>query len=216
MYSRNELGFFATVVLFAIVISALAFVTSSSDPLILFIRLLALNGFIAMSVAAIMNIFIKELTLFLRKPFLKIHHYFAAVGLVLITLHPVMVAIQTMYPAILLPNAQSVYLFFAYGGSVALIVLYVAFVGVLVRRKIVVYWRSIHMLMYLGLLFGVIHANFLGQDLIGNLAIRLVYDSLFAAVSLAFILKRWQFYKIRQRTKEFACQKQQTAASANP
>jgi DMSO/TMAO reductase YedYZ heme-binding membrane subunit len=208
MSSRNELGFLAAVFLFAIVISVIAFTTSNGDPLNLLTRLLALNGFIAVSIAAIMDPFIKELTIFLKQPFLKIHHYFAAAGLVLITLHPIMVAIQTMYPAILLPNVQSIYLFFVYGGSVALIALYVAFAGVLVRRKIVAYWRPVHMLMYISLFFGVIHANLLGQDLIGNFSIRMVYNVLFAMVLFAFILKRWQFYKTRKRTKEFAREKQ--------
>ena len=215
MFSRNELVFFAAIVLFAVAVSVVAFATSSGDPLILSIRLLALNGYIALAVAAIMDPFIKQLTLLFKQPFLKIHHYFAAAGLVLITLHPIMVAIQTMYPTILLPNVQSVYLFFVYGGSVALIVLYVAFAGVLVRRKIVAYWRPVHMLMYLALFFGVVHANLLGQDLNGNLAIRIVYDALFAAVVFAFVLKRWQFYKIRQRMKDYARKKQQANASAH-
>ncbi len=215
MSSRNELGFFAAVFFFSIVISAIAFATSVGDPLTLLIRLLALNGFIVVSIAAIMDSFIKELSLFLKQPFLKIHHYFAAAGLVLITLHPIMVAIQNMYPAILLPNVQSVYLFFVYGGSVALIVLYVAFAGVLFRRKIAAYWRPVHMLMYIALLFGVIHANLLGQDLIGNLPIRVIYNALFAIVLFAFILKRWQFYRIKKRAKELAREKQSTAASAH-
>jgi hypothetical protein len=216
MVLRNELAFFAAIMLSAVAISVVAYATSPSDPFTLFIRLLALNGYIAVAVAAIMDPFIKELTLFLKKPFLKIHHYFAAAGLVLITLHPILVATQIMNLAILLPNVQSVYLFFVFGGSVALIAIYVAFVGVLLRRKIVAYWRYIHMLMYLALLFGVVHANLLGQDLMGNIAIRLIYNALFATVLFAFILKRWQFHQIRQRMKEFARKKQQAAASAQP
>jgi predicted ferric reductase len=213
MVSRNEIGFFGGIVAFAIVVSAVAFATSTSDPLILFIRILALNGYIAIAVAAIMDGFLKEFTQFLKQPFTKVHHYFAAAGLVLITLHPIMVAIQSMYPEILLPNVQSFYLFFAYGGSVALIAIYVAFAGVLVRRKIVAYWRPIHMLMYLALFFGIVHANLLGQDLNGNLAIRIIYDALFVAVIIAFVLKRWQFYKIRQRMNVVARKKQQADAS---
>jgi DMSO/TMAO reductase YedYZ heme-binding membrane subunit len=216
MVVRNDLGFLVAVVLFAVVISFVAFETESSDPFGLVIRLLALNGYIAIAITAIMNPFIKELTLFLKKPFLKIHHYFATAGLVLITLHPIALVLQTMYPAILLPNVQSVYLFFVYGGSVALIAIYVAFAGVLVRRKIVAYWRPIHMLMYLALFFGVVHANLLGQDLIGNIAIRVVYNVLFATVLFAFVLKRWQFYNIRQRMKQYALKRQQAVASAPP
>lgn len=214
MVLKKEVAFFAVIVVFALFISIIAYSLSSSDPLLLFARLLALNGFIAVSIAAIITPFIKELTLFLKKPFTTIHHYFAAAGLLLLTLHPIAIAIQTMYPAILLPNVQSLYLFFVYGGSVALIAIYVAFGAVLIRRKIVVYWRYFHMLMYLALFFGVVHANLLGQDLMQNLGLALVYDALFAASLFAFALKRWQFHQIRVRMKENARNKQQASAPA--
>jgi hypothetical protein len=51
------------------------------DPLTLTIRILALNGYLALSIAAIMTPFLKEVTLFFKKSFTKIHHYFAAAGL---------------------------------------------------------------------------------------------------------------------------------------
>ena len=108
------------------------------DPLDLAIRLFALNGFLALSIAAILTPFIKEVTLFFKKSFLNIHHYFAAAGLLLITLHPVAIVIQALNPALLLPDFGSFYLFLFYGGSVALIAIYAAFGAVLLRKKL---WR---------------------------------------------------------------------------
>jgi hypothetical protein len=51
---------------------------SCLDPLDLAIQLLALNGFLALSIAAVMTTFLKEVTLFFKKFFITIHHYFAA------------------------------------------------------------------------------------------------------------------------------------------
>jgi predicted ferric reductase len=160
--------------------------------------LLALNGYVALSIAAILTPFIKEVTLFFKKSFIKVHHYFAAAGLLLITLHPISVAILFMNPRILLPNFESLSNFFFYGGSIALISIYTAFGAVLLRRKVVPYWRYFHALMYVALFFGVVHANMWGFDF-ENGFIAVIYDGLFAVALAAFVLKRWQLYRIKQK-----------------
>jgi hypothetical protein len=136
MVLKKELAFFALIITFALAVSPLAVSIRYIDPFDLAIRLFALNGFIFLSVAAILTPFIKEITLFFKKSFIKVHHYFAAAGLLLITLHPVAVAIQALNPALLLPNVGSLFLFLFYGGSTALIAIYVAFWAVLLRKKL--------------------------------------------------------------------------------
>jgi hypothetical protein len=89
MILKRALAFFAAIIFFALAILFVAFNMNYFDPLDLAIRLLALNGFLALSIAAILTPFIKEVTLFFKKSFLNIHHYFAVAGLLLITLHPV-------------------------------------------------------------------------------------------------------------------------------
>ena len=87
---------------FGVAVSLCAFSVGNIDPLTLTIRLLALNGYIALSIAAIMTPFLKEITLFFKKSFVKVHHYFAAAGLLLITLHPIAVFTQTLDPTVFL------------------------------------------------------------------------------------------------------------------
>jgi hypothetical protein len=198
MVLRREVAFYAVIILLALTISAVALNIDDANAMAVTIRLLALNGYLALSIAAILTPFIKEVTLFFKKSFIRIHHYFAAAGLLLITLHPISVALLFMNARILLPNFSSISDFFFYGGSVALIAIYLAFGAVLLRRKIVVYWRSFHALMYVALFFGVVHANLWGLDF-ENTAVMVVYDGLFAAALGAFVLKRWQFYQIKQR-----------------
>jgi methionine sulfoxide reductase heme-binding subunit len=201
MILKRELAFFAIIIIFGLSVSLFAFSMGNSNLLNLTIRLLALNGYIALSIAAIMTPFLKEITLFFKKSFVKVHHYFAAAGLLLITLLPIAVFIQTSDLTVFLPNFESIYFFFFLGGTIALILIYVAFGVVLIRRKIVAYWRPFHMLMYLALFIGIVHANLRGTDF-QNIYLAIIYDALFAAALSAFVLKRWQFYRIKMRAKK--------------
>jgi predicted ferric reductase len=198
MVLKRELAFFAVIISFALAISLIALDMDTTNAMDASIRLLALNGYIALSVAAILTPFIKEVTLFFKKSFIKVHHYFAAAGLLMITLHPIAVAILFANPSILLPNFASLSNFFFYGGSISLIAIYTAFGAVLLRRKVVAYWRYLHALMYVALFFGVVHANLWGRDF-ENSFIVVIYDGLFAVAIAAFVLKRWQFYQIKQK-----------------
>ncbi len=198
MVLKRELAFHAVIILFALAVSLFALDLDISNVMDASIRLLALDGYIALSVAAILTPFIKEVTLFFKKSFIKVHHYFAAAGLLMITLHPIAVVILFDNPGILLPNFASLSNFFFYGGSVALMALYTAFGAVLLRRKVIAYWRYFHALMYVALFFGVVHANLWGRDFENDFVV-VIYDGLFAAAIAAFVLKRWQFYRIKQK-----------------
>jgi len=204
MFSKKEFTFFTLIVLFALAVSILAYTNVYSNPFNLSLRLFGLNGFIALSIAAILTAFLKEITLFLKKPFIKVRHYFAAAGLVLITLHPIMLAIQLLNPAVFLPNVESLYLFMYFGGRQALIIVYIAIGAVLLRRKIAAYWRWFHALMYLALFFGIIHANLSGTDFILNPIVMVSLNILFGATIFAFALKRWQFYRMKKRKQQSA------------
>jgi len=198
MVLKRELAFFAVIISFALAISLIALDMDTTNAMDASIRLLALNGYFALSVAAILTPFIKEVTLFFKKSFIKVHHYFAAAGLLMITFHPIAVAILFANPGILLPNFASLSTFLFYGGSISLIAIYTAFGAVLLRRKVVAYWRYLHALMYVALFFGVVHANLWGRDF-ENSFIVVIYDGLFAVAIAAFVLKRWQFYQIKQK-----------------
>jgi len=206
MILKKEIAFFGLVFLFGLAVSLLAYSNTPTDTTTLTIRLLSLNGYIAVSIATIMTPFLKEITLFFKKSFVKVHHYFAAVGLLFLTLLPLTVLMQGLSTdyvnwAAFVPNFTTLYLFFFYGGIVALILIFAAFGAALVRRKIPSYWRPFHALMYLALFVGIIHANLIGIDF-GNLYIKIIFDGLFATALAAFVLKRWQFYRIKAKVKK--------------
>jgi DMSO/TMAO reductase YedYZ heme-binding membrane subunit len=206
MVLKKVLIFYILIFVLAVAVSLFALASDGyGDPLTLTIRLLALNGYIVVAVAAIITPFLKEITLFFKKSFTKVHHYFAITGLLLITLHPTVVSIQALNAAVILPNFGSLYLFFFTGGVIALVLVYVAVGAAVVRRKIAAFWRPLHAMMYLALFIGVVHANLRGADF-PNIFFQIIYDGLFTATLVAFGLKRWQFYRIKNRKNKLTSQ----------
>jgi hypothetical protein len=158
-----------------------------------FIRLFALWGYLFMAIAAMMSPFIKEINQFFGRPFIKIHHIFAFAGLCLITLHPVLFAIYSSTTTVFVPIFSSWYDFWLFAGRPSLIILYIALIAILFRRKIKP-WRIIHALMHLMLLLGFVHGVLIGTDFAVK-AVLIIYSVLFAGVIASFTLKRLQLYK---------------------
>ena len=68
MVLKKELAFFILIIVFALAISLFALSIHYIDPFDLTIRLLALNGYIALSIAAILTPFIKEVSFSSKNP----------------------------------------------------------------------------------------------------------------------------------------------------
>jgi DMSO/TMAO reductase YedYZ heme-binding membrane subunit len=172
-------------------VAAVSLLGTPADPLSRLVRTAALLGLLALGLAALTTPFLTGIRKTFGRPFLKVHHLFAAGGLVLATLHPVLYAVQVADIAVFLPAFSSAYLFLALGGRFALILIYLAAAAVLLRRSIPKYWRIVHGLMYPALLLGVVHGNLIGTDF-AHPFIFFVYNTLFVAVAAVFVTKRWQ------------------------
>jgi predicted ferric reductase len=170
----------AILLLFAVV-NALALTIPADSSLGLAIRLLGLNGYLALAIATVMTPFLLPVARAFGRPFLKVHHFVAWFAIPLITLHPVAIAVMRANPLVFLPSAASPLVINL--GRTALILLYVAVVGSLLRTR-VKQWRYLHVLMYLVLFIGIIHANSLGTDM-EIAAIRAIYNLLGVAVGVS-------------------------------
>ncbi len=157
------------------------------------VRLLGIWGYLFMAIAAIMTPYLKQVTKNLGKPFLKVHHIFAYAGIALIVAHPLLQAIYRADYSIFLPDFSSWLIFWGLAGRPALILLFIALIGVLLRKKIR-FWRILHVLMYIMLLMGLVHGILIGTDF-ANRAILVLFYILFACVTFSFILKRIQKYR---------------------
>lgn len=186
-------GMLAAAVILALyaIVAAVVLTTPHEDPFRVIARLLALWGYLSLAIATLLTPFLREVMAVFGRPFLSVHHTFAAVGLLLPTLHPVTLAIRSMNPALFIPTFSSWERFWLLAGQPALYLLYIAFAGVLLRKYIPEHWRWVHGLMYVVLLFAVIHGNLIGTDF-ENPIIWALFNALFVLTVAAFVLKRWR------------------------
>ncbi len=158
-----------------------------------FIRLSALWGYTAMALAIMFIPFLKEIRKIFGRSFLKLHHWFAFLGLIFITVHPLAASHEAGSFSVFLPVFDSWLGFWVYAGRPALILIYIAFVVVLFRKKIKP-WRIIHSLMMIALLFGFVHGIYIGTDF-ASLPILIIFSVLLGLAAAAFIAKRIQLYR---------------------
>jgi len=162
------------------------------------VRFFGLYGYLFLSVATLITPFLREVTQAFGKPFLKVHHSFAVLGVVFITLHPVFNAIERLSLSVFVPRFDSWNLFWLLAGRPAFIILYVAVFAAFLRAKAPKYWRAFHALMYAVLLFGIVHANLIGNDF-ENLGIMLIFNALFIASLAGLVFKRYRSYQLKRR-----------------
>jgi len=163
----------------------------SPSPFTSGIRFAGLAGFILLSVAAIMTPWSREIYRNFGTSFVKFHHLFALSGLILITLHPVLLAIRLMRASVFLPRFDSFQEFFVLAGRPSLILIYIAVAAILLRRFIPLYWKFLHALIWVALILGIIHGDLMGTDM-KNPVIFLLLNGLMVVAIGAFILKRFR------------------------
>jgi len=156
-----------------------------------------LYGYLFVALTTLTNPFLKEMVQAFGKPFLKIHHTFAALGVVFITLHPITYAIESSSFSVFIPNFESWTVFWTFAGIPAFYMFYAAFLAAVLRKKALRHWKTFHVLMYVVLFLGIVHANLLGSNF-QNIGIAAIYDALFAASMAGLILKRYQNYQTRK------------------
>jgi DMSO/TMAO reductase YedYZ heme-binding membrane subunit len=185
------------VITLTVIIGLLVFPGSEEDFVHLLVMFFGLYGYLLLSVATMMTPFLKEIKQAFGKPFLKVHHAFSILGLVFITLHPVFNAVDSASLSVFVPNFDSWITFWTFAGRPAFIILYIAFLAAVLRAKAPIHWQPFHGLAYIALLFGIVHANLLGDDF-QNLGIAIIFDALFFASVASFALKRYRNYARRK------------------
>jgi len=163
------------------------------------VRFFGLYGYLFLSVTVLVTPFLREVTQAFGKTFLKVHHSFAVLGLVLITLHPVFNALEFSL-SVFVPRFDSWDIFWLFAGRPAFILIYVAVFAVSLRAKAPKYWRAFHALMYVVLLLGIAHANLIGNDF-QNLGVMLIFNALFIASLAGFAFKRYRSYQLKRKMR---------------
>ena len=189
--TRKGYLFLGIIIILLVISGAAIALNPSPSPFTSGIRFAGLAGFILLSVAAIMTPWSREIYRNFGTSFVKFHHLFALSGLILITLHPVLLAIRLMRASVFLPRFDSFQEFFVLAGRPSFILIYIAVAAILLRRFIPLYWKFLHALIWVALILGIIHGDLMGTDM-KNPVIFLLLNGLMVVAIGAFILKRFR------------------------
>jgi hypothetical protein len=163
-----------------------------------FVRFGAIFGFTSMFVATMMTPFAVQLYKIFGKPFVKIHHIFSITGLLLVTLHPLIFAVSVDNIAVFIPDFTSWFGFWSLGGRLALILIYLAILGALLKKKFIKGWRVIHALNYAALLLAYIHGVLIGTDF-QNIGILIIFTIMIILSFTTLIYKRYMSLKRKKK-----------------
>ncbi len=163
-----------------------------------FVRFGAIFGFTSMFIATMMTPFVVQLYKIFGRPFVKIHHVYSVTGLLLITLHPLIYAVSADNIAVFVPDFTSWYGFWSLGGRLALILIYIAIFGSLLRKKLIKSWRIIHALNYVALFLAYIHGVLIGTDF-QNISILITFTIMIILSFGVLGYKRYVIYKRKMR-----------------
>jgi len=183
-----------------LIILILLLFTPILNPFDFFIRFAALIGYASMFLATIMTPFMVELYKIFGKPFIKQHHLYSILGLILITIHPIAFAISVLDISVFIPVFYPWIEFWNLAGRPALILIYISVIAAILRKKIK-QWKWIHVLNYIALFFGYVHGVLIGTDF-QNLGIFIIFTVMIILSFATFALKRYQNFKRKRKLKK--------------
>ncbi len=181
-----------------LVVTGVMVLRPAPTPLDWTIRATAMLGLLAVFVTAVSSVFMRELYQLLGRPFIWVHHVVGVAGLVLVTLHPVGVAIRSSSLRVFLPDFSSVEVFLTLGGRPAWYLIGVASLAALLRARFKRGWRVIHYLNYVAFFLASVHATMIGTDF-GSVAMRGVTAAMALALVAVFVHKRLQRRRLTRR-----------------
>lgn len=179
-------------------ITLLVALNGSGAPINGAIRIVALFGYAGVFLTSLSSNYMRELTRFFGRRFIKVHHILATASLIALVLHGTLVAVRAGTAAVFLPQVTSVLAFLSMGGVPALWLLATTVVTAILRATIGNRWKTIHWLNYVAFILATIHAQLIGSDF-HNIGIQVV-SALMALVLIGvFYWKRTR--KRRARAK---------------
>jgi sulfoxide reductase heme-binding subunit YedZ len=162
------------------------------------VRATAMLGYFAIFLTAVTSAYMRELFQLLGRPFIRVHHVYSVAGLILITLHPLGVAVRSSDILVFLPDFSSFYQFFSLGGRPAWYLIGIASLGALFRTTIRKRWRLIHYLNYVAFLLATVHAMLSGTDFF-SLGMKAIPAAMGLVVLGVLIRKHIQRRNVRRR-----------------
>ncbi len=179
----------------AVVLSLLVVGTVLLDqitvPIYGLIRVAALTGYSCIFLAVVSSNYMRELTQYFGRPFIKVHHIASITALAALTIHPATVILTLNKPSLLIPTPSA-------PQALALYLLALAALAAFFRKAIGKRWKYVHWVNYLVFLLGTLHAQTLGASF-RHLVIRIVSILMALIVVILFVKKRMPKRSTRSR-----------------
>lgn len=169
-------------------------------PIDAVIRIGALLGYIMVFLASVSSNYMRELTRYFGRRFVKVHHVASVTALVALALHAISVAWRVGSLNQFVPQFGSVRQFLTLGGRPAFWLIAITSLTALLRASIGDSWKTIHWLNYLAFLLGTAHALLIGTNF-QHLVVRIVAIAMAVVVVVVFALKRIEVYRRNQRRR---------------
>jgi sulfoxide reductase heme-binding subunit YedZ len=186
---RIRLVFYVAVALYALMVVYV--LSRSAAPLAYNLaRAAALFGYGTLFVTILSHEYMREMRKLFGKPFMTVHHILAVTGLVLVTLHPVLMAIiMPDHLGELVPRFDSLRTFLTFGGRAALYLILIAALAAVMHRRLKDIWKVIHWLNYLAFVLVFAHSWLLGGN-VSTSMLRFVWPLMLGIVAGVFLRKR--------------------------
>lgn len=168
------------------------------------IRIAALFGYLGVFLTSLSSNYMRELTRYFGRQFIKVHHITATASLIALVLHATLVAVRSGTASVFLPQISSVLAFLSMGGVPALWLLAITVVTAILKTTIGNKWKTIHWLNYLAFILATIHAQLIGSDF-HNIAMQVISALMALVLVGVFYWKRTR----KRRAKAKAAKKQQ-------
>jgi sulfoxide reductase heme-binding subunit YedZ len=173
-------------VLGAIVLVLMVIGTITLDPIVVpvfgLVRAAAVTGYICVFLAVVSSNYMRELTRYFGRPFVRIHHIASLTALVALTIHPITVVLTWKMPALFIPSLNTPQAFVFW-------LLVITALTAFFRKAIGRNWKYVHWANYLVFLLATLHAQTLGANF-RHLGIRIVSILMALVVTFLFVWKR--------------------------
>jgi sulfoxide reductase heme-binding subunit YedZ len=185
---RIRLVFYVAVALYSVIVVYL--LSGSPAPLAYDLaRAAGLFGYGTLFVTILSHEYLREMRKLFGRPFVTVHHILAVTGLVLVILHPMLMAIIMRDPRQFLPRFDSLRTLLLLGGRPALYLTIIAAVAAVLRRRLKDTWKFIHWLNYVAFVLVFAHSWLLGGN-VSTTILRFVWPLMLGVVVGVFLRKR--------------------------
>ena len=146
------------------------------------VRAAAVVGYICIFLAVMSSNYMRELTRYFGRPFVRVHHMASLTALAALVIHAVTVAWTWKMPAVFIPSAYT-------PQALPFWLLAVGSLAAVFRKTIGRKWKYVHWVNYLVFLMGTLHAQTLGANF-QHMGVRIVSALMALVVVFLFIWKR--------------------------